>query len=161
MRKYEKMNKQTKNEIKQKVTEIVGSLREKYGDTSSIQGLRRIVDEELKIPCKEFSAFDLFSSFCAFESDRRTPKAISYAGFLPPVKRYNLAHEVGHAFTGAEGTIEENERKADEFATQITGIDKWKVNLCSIGDGIIAVLFFPKTIYELWKGEHRNYYCSL
>lgn len=146
-------NKPSRKEIRERVRGIVGAFREKYGTDSSVSGLKTIVEQELNIPCRGFSMYELFAPFCFVDKDEK-PLGISYYQGNSTYSRFNLAHEIGHLFfeRGDEFSV-------DEFATQITGISKWKVGLLRIVEPIIY--FNPiKIILDTKKGEHRKYYLS-
>ena len=123
------MNKETKDEIRERVKEIVGYLREKYGDDSSVPALERIVAEELGIPCRGFSVYERGGGKCWHNLNNGEPIGIAYSASLSDAtQRYILAHEMGHAFLGytkdyelKEDQYQLGEYQADEFAEQITG----------------------------------------
>lgn len=156
-----KMKRYEKSQIKKEVTKLVETLREKYKNDLSIDGLRKIVEKELNIHCNEFSSFELGYPYCAFD-ENNSPTRIAYCGLLPITKRYILAHEMGHAFLGRQKNLRKDEFKADEFATQITGIPKWKSNLLIISDAACSgVSFFPQMIIEIAKETYKNYSTKL
>lgn len=129
---------------------LIARFHSKYGQNPNLDALKLIIGKELKIPCYEVGiSFLGFKTVSEIYNNRDIRQLyLMYGGLTSLGKKVTLAHEMGHLFLG----IKSKEKEANEFASKLTGIPKWKSRMIISLESILAgTILAPLTLFNTIK----------